>query len=122
MHRVSVTEVLSGNTLAVWPPWNFAGAQGTLVRVNGLSAPKADSPRSLEARCKLLFLICGCDVVIRQAYGIVDGALVADVSYLGKHLAQHLPMYAEKKATELPADDIARPTAAGTFASAEAEN
>lgn len=39
MQRVSVTEVVSGNIVVVWPQWTYAGMTGSLVRVNGLSEP-----------------------------------------------------------------------------------
>lgn len=97
MYRVSVTEVLSGNTIAVWPQWTVSGMKGSLVRVNGLSAPPADSARSIVANRKLMFLVSGCDVFIKRVYGIVDGVLVCDVYYSGRDVAGQLPEYAVEK-------------------------
>ncbi|MCC6795775.1 MAG: hypothetical protein IT366_11715 [Candidatus Hydrogenedentes bacterium] len=44
-----------------------------------------------------MFLISGCDVYLKQIHGVVDGALVCDVYYSGRDVADQLPEYATEK-------------------------
>lgn len=93
MHTVTVVEVVDGNTLAVWPPWNYGGRKGNLVQIHGLAAPPLDQARGELARCKLLLLVMGSLVQIRGVHGLSEDALICDVLYRGRDVADHLPEY-----------------------------
>jgi hypothetical protein len=94
MNRVTVVDVLDGNTLAVWPPWTLTGRRGSLIRVRGLCPPASSSTRNEEARCKLMFLLLGGDIHVSRVYGISEDALICDVFYSGRNLIAHLPEFA----------------------------
>ncbi|MCC6490364.1 MAG: hypothetical protein IT364_22965 [Candidatus Hydrogenedentes bacterium] len=98
MHTVMVTDVLDGNTLAVWPPWDLSGQKGNLVSIHGLAAPPLNHDLGDLARRKLMFLVIGTPVQIMSIQGLTDNTLLCDVFYSGRTVIDHLPEYAARPA------------------------
>lgn len=96
MQTVMVTDVLDGNTLVVWPPWDMSGQRGNLVSIHGLAAPPLNHDLGDLARRKLLFLVIGSPVQIVSVQGLVENSLLCDVSYSGRNVVDHLPEYAAR--------------------------
>ena len=105
MHTVTVTDVVDGNTLVVWPPWDVSGQKGNLVSIRGLAAPPLSHDLGELARRKLMFLVIGTPVQIATIQGMAENSLVCDVFYSGRNVVDHLPEYAARPGSGKPGCD-----------------
>lgn len=100
MHTVMVTDVLDGNTLVVWPPWDLSGQRGNQISIHGLAAPPLNHDLGDLAKRKLMFLVIGTPVQIMSVQGLTENALLCDVFYSGRNVVDHLPEYAARPVFE----------------------
>lgn len=98
MAKFTVAQVLDGDTFTVKERWSFTKSDGTkvtgdTVRPTGYNTPELGKPGSGETTLKLLNLLKGRMVELKNVVNISYGRIVCDVYLDGKNLADYFPEY-----------------------------
>jgi len=88
-----VTKILDGNTFEVTPFWKWRNENGVIVSAMGYQAPVAGEPDYEEIKSRLMGLLFGERVTLKNAVAIKNDALVCEVHIHGRNLAEHFPGY-----------------------------
>ena len=75
----TVEDVIDGDTIEVSPNWNWGGKSGDRVRLAKVNAPETHERGGTEARVKLMSLVSGRKVELRNAVSLSFDRLVCDV-------------------------------------------
>jgi hypothetical protein len=88
--KVTVTDVLQGNTFKVAPQWMSAdNMNGEIVCINGYNCPAQGQPGFDEARQQLEDLILGKEIELTNPVKTTKGQLVCDVLVGGENITTH---------------------------------
>ena len=79
----TVEDVIDGDTIEVWPNWNWGERSGDRVRLANVNAPETHERGGMEARVKLMSLVSGRKVELRNAVSLSFDCLVCDVYVSG---------------------------------------
>lgn len=75
----TVEDVIDGDTIEVWPNWNWGEKSGDRVRLANVNAPEIHERGGMEAKVKLMSLVSGRKVELRNAVSLSFDRLVCDV-------------------------------------------
>jgi endonuclease YncB( thermonuclease family) len=89
-----VVEVVDGDTIRVSPGWAWRGHSGEVVRILGYDAPERGTLGHASARQKLVGLVFGRTVVLRNPIRLTYGRLLCEVYVGGTNVAAHFARYA----------------------------
>jgi endonuclease YncB( thermonuclease family) len=95
MHiKVSVEEVLTGDTFRVSPEWLWDFNEGDTVKAKGYDAPRKGHPLFGKALKKSQQLLLGKEIEIKNPADLTEhGQLVCDVYVAGKNVAEYFSEY-----------------------------
>ena len=88
-----VTKILDGNTFEVKPFWKWCNENGVLVSALGYQAPAADEPGHDEIKRRLMELLFGECITLKNPVAIKNDALICEIYIQGTNLAEHFPGY-----------------------------
>ena len=75
----TVEDVIDGDTIEVWPNWNWGEKTGDRVRLANVNAPEVHESGGMEAKVKLMSLVSGREVELRNKVSLSFDRLVCDV-------------------------------------------
>jgi len=87
MIRVTVTDVVDGDTFVCDPPWEFGGQSGDRIRPVGYDAPERGAAGAALATALLATQIKGKAVCLDNPVSVDRGRLVCTVVVDGVNLA-----------------------------------
>lgn len=94
MTLFTVESVTDGDTFTVANGWSWDGKSGEYIRPLGYDTPEKGQPGYEAAKAKLVNLIQGKQVDVRDPASVdVYGRLLAHVYYNGVNLVDHFPEY-----------------------------
>jgi len=85
-----VTKIIDENTFEVTPFWEWHGENGVLIHVASYKAPAPGKPGHEKFKNRLMELLLGKRVTLKDAMAIEDDALVCEVCIDGLNLAEYL--------------------------------
>ena len=88
-----VTKIIDINTFEVTPFWEWHGENGVLVHVVSYKAPAPGKLGHEKFKNRLMELLFGKRVTLKDAIAIEDDALVCEVYIDGINLAEYLHEY-----------------------------
>ena len=90
--KVTVTEVIHGNTFKVTPHWmSRDNIDGDTVMINGYNTPEKGQSGYQEAIETLKTLILGKEIELTNPTETAQGRLMCDVNMEGKNLTSMVP-------------------------------
>ena len=85
--RVTVTEVINGDTFKVSPRWHSTGnEEGDTIKINGFTNPDESKAGSVDAKQTLESIILNKSVELRNPIKATQGQLMCDVAMDGKNI------------------------------------
>ena len=75
----TVEDVIDGDTIEVWPNWNWGEKTGDRVRLANVNAPEVHESGGMEAKVKMMSLVSGREVELRNKVSLSFDRLVCDV-------------------------------------------
>jgi len=88
-----VIKILDGNTFEVTPFWQWHNENGVIVSARGYRAPATGEADHEKIKTKLMELLFGECVTLKDAVAIKDDALVCRVYIQDKDLADYFSEY-----------------------------
>lgn len=88
-----VIKTVDGDTFEVSPNWTWDGQNGSVVRPIGYDTPELGQPGYQTAKDKLVGLVLGKYVELKNVAKITYRRLLCDVYYDGKNLADYFAEY-----------------------------
>lgn len=90
VNKVTVTEVLHGDTFKVTPHWKSKdNMDGDTITINGFATPEQGLPGYQEAKKKLSDTILGKEIELTNPIKTTKGKLICDVAMKGKNLTTY---------------------------------
>ena len=83
-------DAIDGDTINVTPNWKWNDQSGSRVRLAGVDAPELHEPGGQQAKRKLLNLVYGKEVDLRNVQTLSYGRLVCDVYVGGSNVVAQL--------------------------------
>lgn len=92
--KVTVDEVIKGDTFRVSPEWLWEFNEGDLVKAKGYKAPAEGHPLHKRALQKSEKLLLGKTIELKSPVNLTDeGQLLCDVYVDGKNVAEYFPEF-----------------------------
>ena len=89
--KVTVTEVLHGDTFKVTPRWKSKdNMDGDTITINSFNTPEQGLPGYKEAKQKLTDAVLGKEIELINPIKTTQGRLLCDVTMKGKNLTTYL--------------------------------
>ena len=91
--RATVIDVLHANSLVIQETWRHQGEKGCLIAFRGFNPPQISEPGGLCAKYRVLLLLMGSQIEIRQMHEVSGDHLICDAWFRGKPVPHYFPQY-----------------------------